>query len=256
MAPVQPRFARVAAAIGDPTRALMLARLLDGRHYTAKELAEQGGVAPATASQHLKLLVDERLLRVRAQGRHRYFTLADGNVAQALEALLRVADGALPETARWQAPAMRGLRRARSCYGHLAGELVRRVEKRFQGPAANGMPELHSLSPALSVLQGRGYKVALVTDGRMSGASGKVMSAIHVTPEARVGGLLAKVRDGDVILVDANAGVLEIAAAGDALAAREAATPPPSPPGFGREYFAGFRKLVNDAEAGASVLFS
>jgi len=123
MAPVQPRFARVAAAIGDPTRALMLARLLDGRHYTAKELAEQGGVAPATASQHLKLLVDERLLRVRAQGRHRYFTLADGNVAQALEALLRVADGALPETVRWQASAMRGLRRARSCYGHLAGEL-------------------------------------------------------------------------------------------------------------------------------------
>ena len=123
MASVQPRFARVAAAIGDPTRALMLARLLDGRHYTAKELAEQGGVVPATASQHLKLLVDERLLRVRAQGRHRYFTLADGNVAQALEALLRVADGALPETARWQAPAMRGLRRARSCYGHLAGEL-------------------------------------------------------------------------------------------------------------------------------------
>ena len=123
MPTVQPRFARVAAAIGDPTRALMLARLLDGRHYTAKELAEQGGVVPATASQHLKLLVDERLLRVRAQGRHRYFTLADGNVAQALEALLRVADGALPETVRWQAPAMRGLRRARSCYGHLAGEL-------------------------------------------------------------------------------------------------------------------------------------
>jgi DNA-binding transcriptional ArsR family regulator len=123
VATVQPRFARVAAAIGDPTRALMLARLLDGRHYTAKELAEEGGVAAATASQHLKLLVDERLARVRTQGRHRYFTLADGNVAQALEALLRVADGALPETTRWQAPAMHGLRHARSCYGHLAGEL-------------------------------------------------------------------------------------------------------------------------------------
>ena len=127
---------------------------------------------------------------------------------------------------------------------------------RFQGPAANGMPELHSLSPALSVLQGRGHRVALVTDGRMSGASGKVLSAIHVTPEAKAGGMLARVRDGDVILVDANAGVLEIAAAGDALAARKAAPPPQSPPGFGREYFAGFRKLVNDAEAGASVLFS
>ena len=120
---VQPRLARVAAAIGEPTRARMLARLLDGRHYTAKELADHAGVAAPTASQHLKRLVDERLARVRAQGRHRYFTLADGNVAQALEALLRVADGALPETTRWHAPAMRGLRHARSCYGHLAGEL-------------------------------------------------------------------------------------------------------------------------------------
>ena len=101
----------------------MLARLLDGRHYTAKELADHGGVTAATASQHLRLLVDEHLVRVRAQGRHRYFTLADGNVAQALEALLRVADGPLPESTRWQAPAMRGLRHARSCYGHLAGEL-------------------------------------------------------------------------------------------------------------------------------------
>jgi DNA-binding transcriptional ArsR family regulator len=120
---MQPRFARVAAAIGDPTRALMLSRLLDGRYYTATDLAEHAGIAASTASQHLKLLVDERLARVRAQGRHRYFMLADANVAHALEALLRVADGALPETTRWQAPAMRGLRHARSCYGHLAGEL-------------------------------------------------------------------------------------------------------------------------------------
>jgi DNA-binding transcriptional ArsR family regulator len=119
----QPRFARVAAVIGDPTRALMLSRLLDGRFYTAKELADHAGVTAPTASQHLKLLVDERLASVRAQGRHRYFMLADGNVAHALEALLRVADGSLPEATRWQAPAMRGLRHARSCYGHLAGEL-------------------------------------------------------------------------------------------------------------------------------------
>jgi len=120
---VQPRFSRVAAAIGDPTRALMLSRLLDGRFYTAKDLALHAGVTASTASQHLKVLVDERLARVRAQGRHRYFMLADANVAHALEALLRVADGALPETTRWRAPAMRGLRHARSCYGHLAGEL-------------------------------------------------------------------------------------------------------------------------------------
>lgn len=132
MRPVaQPRFARVATAIGDPTRALMLSRLLDGRCYTARELAEHAQVAASTASEHLKLLVEERLARVRAQGRHRYFTLADGNVAQALEALLRVADGALPETARWQAPQMRGLRHARSCYGHLAGDLGVRLCRSF-----------------------------------------------------------------------------------------------------------------------------
>ncbi len=101
----------------------MLARLLDGRHYTATELAVHAGVGSSTASEHLKLLVDERLVRVRAQGRHRYFTLADGNVAHALEALLRVADSQMPETTRWQAPAMQPLRHARSCYGHLAGEL-------------------------------------------------------------------------------------------------------------------------------------
>lgn len=119
----QPRFARVAAAIGDPTRALMLSRLLDGRFYTATDLARHAGVAAPTASQHLKLLVDEGLATVRAQGRHRYYMLADGNVAHALEALLRVADGALPESTRWQAPTMRGLRHARNCYGHLAGVL-------------------------------------------------------------------------------------------------------------------------------------
>lgn len=119
----QPRFARVAAAIGDPTRALMLSRLLDGRFYTATDLAGHAGVSAPTASQHLKLLVDEGLARVRAQGRHRYYMLADANVAHALEALLRVADGALPETTRWQAPSMRALRHARSCYGHLAGVL-------------------------------------------------------------------------------------------------------------------------------------
>lgn len=119
----QPRFARVAAAIGDPTRALMLSRLLDGRFYTAGDLAAHAGVSAPTASQHLKLLVDEGLARVRAQGRHRYFMLADANVAHALEALLRVADGALPETVRWRAPSMRPLRHARSCYGHLAGVL-------------------------------------------------------------------------------------------------------------------------------------
>lgn len=123
----EPRLARVAAAIADPTRARVLARLLDGRLHTAGELATHAGVGAATMSAHLKLLVDEGLARVRPQGRHRYFGLADGDVAHALETLLRVADGRDAEPAadvrRWQRPEMRGLRHARSCYGHLAGEL-------------------------------------------------------------------------------------------------------------------------------------
>lgn len=123
----EPRLARVAAAIADPTRARVLALLLDGRLHTAGELATHAGVGAATMSAHLKLLVDEGLARVRPQGRHRYFGLADGDVAHALEALLRVADGRdagpAADLKRWQKPSMRGLRHARSCYGHLAGEL-------------------------------------------------------------------------------------------------------------------------------------
>ncbi len=123
----EPRLARVAAAIADPTRARVLARLLGGRLHTAGELAAHAGVTAPTMSAHLRLLVDEGLARVRQQGRHRYFGLADGDVAHALEALLRVADGReagpAADVRRWQKPAMRGLRHARSCYGHLAGEL-------------------------------------------------------------------------------------------------------------------------------------
>jgi DNA-binding transcriptional ArsR family regulator len=161
---MQPRFARVAAAIGDPTRALMLSRLLDGRYYTATDLAAHAGIAASTASQHLKLLVDERLARVRAQGRHRYFMLADANVAHALEALLRVADGALPEATRWQAPAMRGLRHARSCYGHLAGELgvelCRSLVHRGWVCATEGDGQDYPLTPfGISALQQLGVPV-------------------------------------------------------------------------------------------------
>jgi len=123
----EPRLARVAAAIADPTRARTLARLLDGRLHTAGELAALAGVSPATMSAHLKLLLEEGLTRLRVQGRHRYYGLADGNVAHALEALMHLADSAdaaePAELRRWQRPAMQGLRHARSCYGHLAGEL-------------------------------------------------------------------------------------------------------------------------------------
>ena len=126
---------------------------------------------------------------------------------------------------------------------------------RFQGPKANGMPELHKLTTVLGVLQDRGFKVALVTDGRMSGASGKVPAAIHVTPEALEGGAIAKVRDGDIVRVDAIAGTLEVLVPAAELAARTMATVDlaENEYGFGRELFDGFRQLVGRADTGASV---
>ncbi len=126
---------------------------------------------------------------------------------------------------------------------------------RFQGPKANGMPELHRLTPPLGVLQDRGFKVALVTDGRMSGASGKVPAAIHITPEACDGGPIAKIKDGDMIRLDAVAGTLEVLV--DA-AEFEARTPvvvdlSDNEFGMGRELFAPFRRHVGTADMGASV---
>lgn len=126
---------------------------------------------------------------------------------------------------------------------------------RYQGPKANGMPELHKLTPLLGVLQDRGYRVALVTDGRMSGASGKVPAAIHVTPEALDGGLIAKVRDGDLMRVDADAGKLELLVDPSELAQRE--TEPVNlshrQHGMGRELFAAFRRIAGRADQGASI---
>jgi phosphogluconate dehydratase len=139
-----------------------------------------------------------------------------------------------------------------------AGELERDVVcvVRWQGPQANGMPELHKLTPPLSVLQGKGFRVALVTDGRMSGASGKIPAAIHVSPEAAAGGPLAKVRDGDVIRLDAVAGTLAVLLPEDEWAARETATLSDAQRiadghGLGRELFAGMRRNALTAEEGA-----
>jgi phosphogluconate dehydratase len=137
--------------------------------------------------------------------------------------------------------------------GELTGDLVAVV--RFQGPRANGMPELHQLTPPLANLQDRGFKVALVTDGRMSGASGKVPAAIHVSPEALAGGPLAKVRNGDLIELDAEAGLLEVKVDPAAWALRPSA-PPPDPDrarGSGRELFGLFRAHATEAEAGATA---
>ncbi len=131
---------------------------------------------------------------------------------------------------------------------------------RWQGPQANGMPELHKLTPPLAVLQGKGYRVALVTDGRMSGASGKVPAAIHVSPEAAAGGPLAKVRDGDIIRLDANAETLQVLVSDAEWAARPLDTMPEALRaangiGMGRELFANFRRNALAAEEGACTWF-
>ena len=136
--------------------------------------------------------------------------------------------------------------------GTLDGDVVAVV--RHQGPAANGMPELHKLTPVLGVLQDRGHRVAIVTDGRMSGASGKVLAAIHVTPEAAVGGPLSRVRDGDLVTVDAESGLLHLHV--DDLADRDAATHKEQFVGTGRELFASMRSSVSPADLGASVFGS
>jgi phosphogluconate dehydratase len=128
------------------------------------------------------------------------------------------------------------------------------VVVRFQGPSSNGMPELHGLTPVLGVLQDRGLKVALVTDGRMSGASGKVPAAIHVSPEAKHGGPLARVRDGDVIRLDAVAGTLDCLSAEFDLRDPAPVDLTGNSHGIGRELFEAFRQNVGLASNGAAVV--
>ncbi len=139
-----------------------------------------------------------------------------------------------------------------------AGELERDVivVVRFQGPAANGMPELHKLTTPLGVLQDRGFKVALVTDGRMSGASGKVPAAIHISPEAVKGGSIGKLRDGDVIRLCANLGAINVLVDAAEWDARELATPPHDHFGTGRELFAMMRDYADEAEKGGSAMLA
>jgi hypothetical protein len=150
----------------------MLARLLDGRYHTAGELAAQAGIGASTASQHLKILAEAQLVRMRPQGRHRYFMLADANVAHALEALLRVADGLAPEAARWERPAMQALRTARCCYGHLAGRLGVHLhdvllDRRWICAAGTGSGE-YALTAEGTLALGR-WGVALPRAGRSAG---------------------------------------------------------------------------------------
>ena len=178
--------------------------------------------------------------------------LVEGNLGRAVFKTSAV------DEARWtiEAPARCFSDQNEVLEAFKAGELDRDVTVvvRFQGPRANGMPELHKLVPTLGVLQDRGHRVALITDGRMSGASGKVPAAIHVSPEALPDGPLARVRDGDVIRLDAREGTLEALSVD--LDSRPPANSPPPPAGTGRELFAMMRLHVNEAEAGASAMLS
>jgi phosphogluconate dehydratase len=160
-----------------------------------------------------------------------------------------------PENRLVQAPAVLFNDQSELIAAYKRGELNRDFVAvvRFQGPRANGMPELHSLTPTLANLQDKGFKVALVTDGRMSGASGKVPAAIHMTPEVTAGGPLGKVRAGDVIRLDADAGTLEALVPQAEWSQRSVDTTDLSANGFGtgRELFGGFRQAVTGAEQGA-----
>lgn len=136
--------------------------------------------------------------------------------------------------------------------GELNKDLV--VVLRFQGPKANGMPELHQLTPCLGVLQDEGYRVALVTDGRMSGASGKVLAVVHLSPESAAGGGLAKLRDGDIVALDVGAGTLQAMVEENEWADRTAASMPEiEQNSIGRQLFSWMRNIVSTSETGASI---
>jgi len=198
------------------------------------EAVVRGVDAPFSATGGLKLLqgnLGRSVIKVSAVPEDRHVVEAPARVFDEQEDLLKA----------FQA-------------GELEQDFIAVV--RWQGPQADGMPELHKLTPPLAVLQGKGFKVALVTDGRMSGASGKVPAAIHVSPEALAGGPLGKVRDGDLIRLDAVNGTLEALVPADEWAARPVAQRPQAradqhAAGLGRDLFAGLRRNVGTAEEGA-----
>lgn len=197
---------------------------------------------PFSATGGLKLLTGQlgrSVIKISAVPDDRHLVEAPARVFDTQDALLRA----------FQAGELEEACRSNGSHG-----LVCVV--RFQGPQANGMPELHKLTPSLSVLQNKGYRVALVTDGRMSGASGKVPAAIHVSPEAAAGGPLGLLRDGDVVRLDSDAGRLEVLVPHEEWLRREHARLPASQAedngmGLGRELFAAFRRNAAEAEQGA-----
>jgi phosphogluconate dehydratase len=177
-----------------------------------------------------------------------------GNLGRAIMKISALADG---ENTCVEAPAMVFSSQLELEQAFKDGRMNRDLIAvlRFQGPRANGMPELHKLITFLSILMDQGYQVGLVTDGRLSGASGKVPFAIHCTPEALAGGLLAKVEDGDLIRLDARHNLLELKVDTARLATRRPAASPAEPSGVGQAIFAPLRRVLAGAEDGASSLF-
>lgn len=226
----------------DDLRAYALAPVLEEERLVWRDVPAENG--------------DEDMLRpvrapFRADSGMRFVT---GNLGRAIFKTSAV------DPARWtvEAPARVFADQDRVIEAFRAGELDRDVivVVRFQGPRANGMPELHKLISQLGVLQDRGFKVALVTDGRMSGASGKVPSAIHLSPEAFGGGPIAKLRDGDMVRLCVSRGEIAALVAEGEWVAREPVGPPQPAFGTGRELFACFRESVDGAEQGASAILA
>ncbi|GAA4778400.1 phosphogluconate dehydratase [Stakelama sediminis] len=246
----------------------VIRELINGRliHSDILTVADKGFPAYATKptikddmlvwNAHPKESGDDKIVRTvdRPFSAEGGFRILIGNLGRAC-----IKTSAVEED-RWviEAPARVFSDQASVQAAFKAGELDRDVVVvvRFQGPKANGMPELHKLTPPLSVLQNRGFRVALVTDGRMSGASGKVPCAIHLSPEALGGGPIAKIRDGDIIRLDAEAGTLDAKVDPAEWAQRELAKAPPPATGTGRELFALMRGAADEAEKGASAILA
>jgi phosphogluconate dehydratase len=222
--------------------------------YSQEPFLQDGTVAYRPAARQTR---DDRVLRPYRQpfSKDGGLKLLNGNLGRSVIKVSAVK----PEHRNISAPARVFHSQAALEEAFKAGELYCDFVAvvRFQGPKAIGMPELHKLTPILGAVQARGFQVALITDGRMSGASGKVPAAIHISPEAADGGPIARVKDGDMIHLDVENGTLVLAVAAEELGARDTAQAQLDghEHGVGRELFAMFRRAVSSAEAGASVLF-
>ncbi|MFV3286339.1 phosphogluconate dehydratase [Pseudomonas sp. NY15356] len=224
------------------------------RRYTREPFLEEGKLVWREGPRQS---LDESILRpvARPFSAEGGLRVMNGNLGRGVMKVSAVA----PEHQVVEAPARVFHDQQSLADAFKAGELERDFVAvvRFQGPRCNGMPELHKLTPFLGVLQDRGYKVALVTDGRMSGASGKIPAAIHVCPEAYDGGPLARVRDGDIVRVDGVEGTLQVMVSAEELATRDLPTAPQGNDlGMGRELFGFMRVAFSSAEQGVSAFTS